>query len=86
MPHFFTYTLSYEENHGKHQSVWPKSARRNLFSKCGQLFMGALCWPTVSSGFQLRPQETLATLALQIARFPAPAKFESKPAISDLMW
>jgi hypothetical protein len=32
--------LTSEENHGKLQSVWPKSARHNLFSKCGHNFMG----------------------------------------------
>ena len=44
-------------------SVAKKIARLNLFSKCGYRFVGTLYWPTVSSGFQSRPQETLATLA-----------------------
>jgi hypothetical protein len=88
-PPFFTCTLASEENHWKPQAVWPKSARHNLFSKCGHPlwahFIGLLFPVAFSQGFRRLWAPLLKTSALQIAKFPEPAKFESKPSISALM-
>ena len=47
---------------------------------------GLLFPVAVSPGLRRLWPSLLKTSALQIARFPAPAKFESKSSFSALMW
>jgi hypothetical protein len=46
-----------------------------------------LLFPVVfSQGLRGLWSPSLNTSAFKVAKFPAPAKFESKPSISTLMW